>query len=156
MERVFKAYRVFPIFVKLWCVERSVFDPMVPDFAIFMLFVIRMCPRRAMMLRRQGGSSGSLHFPRELLRTGSALRVGSFAREALAGEERWHKGKGVRGERGTRLSTWGHPRLFQAPAPFQATVYLRYLSIIFPSASKGVLKSTNNRHFFLTPPRSRV
>jgi hypothetical protein len=67
------------------------------------------------MLRRQGGSSGSLHFPRELLRTGFALRVGSLQGKQLAGEERWHKGKGCEGERGTRLFTWGI-RLFQAPA----------------------------------------
>ena len=31
IERVSKGYGVFPIFVKLRCVERSVFDPIVSD-----------------------------------------------------------------------------------------------------------------------------
>lgn len=41
-------------------------------------------------------------------------------------------------------------RLFRAP------IYFGYLSLIFPSVSKRVLKSTNNRRFFFTPPRLRV
>jgi hypothetical protein len=52
-----------------------------------------------------------------------------------------------------RGSTLGHPSVSSTHF-FRAPVYLRYPSIIFPSASR-VLKSTNNCRFILTPPRSQ-